>query len=164
VHNPYFASLYIYLNVVHLRCRNFMIPTCIYIYPWVLLVQDRVVALLRFVGRVSNLSLLTIESYSYYYYILDKMMGRKWWPGRDVVWVLVGVASCVPRPRGITGLHYFPCPCQLRTVHCMDPGQVTNLLSRAHTCLREREGLLLSCHGLRLFPDRLIGGGDRWRS
>ena len=23
-----------------------------------------------------------------------------------------------------------------------------------------REGLLLSCRGLRLFPDRLIGGGD----
>jgi hypothetical protein len=46
----------------------------------------------------------------------------------------------------------------------MDPGQVTDLLSRAHTCLWEREGLLLSCHGLRLFPGRLIGGGDRWRS
>jgi hypothetical protein len=72
------------------------------------IVQDRVVALLRFIGRVSNLSLLTIESYSYYDHILDKMMGRKWRPGRDVVWVLVGVASCVPRPRGITGLHYFP--------------------------------------------------------
>jgi hypothetical protein len=28
---PIFASLYIYLNVVHLRFRNFMIPTCIYI-------------------------------------------------------------------------------------------------------------------------------------
>jgi hypothetical protein len=36
-------------------------------------------------------------------------------------------------------------------------------LSRAHTCLWEREGLLLSCHGLWLFLDRLIGGGDRWR-
>jgi hypothetical protein len=46
----------------------------------------------------------------------------------------------------------------------MDPGQVTYLLSWAHTYLWEREGLLLSCHGLRLFPDRLIRGGDRWRS
>jgi serine protease inhibitor ecotin len=27
---------------------------------------------------VSNLSLLTIESYSYDYYILDKMVKRKW--------------------------------------------------------------------------------------
>jgi hypothetical protein len=53
---------------------------------------------------------------------------------------------------------------RLRTVHCMDPGQVTDLLSRAHTCLWEREGLLLSCHGLRLFSNRLTGGGDRWRS
>jgi hypothetical protein len=138
----------------------------IYIHPWVLLVHDRVVVLLRFIGSVGNLSLLTIGSYSYYYYyyILDKMMERKWRPDRDVVWVLVGVASCVPRPRGTTGLYYFSCPCQLRTVHCMDPGQVTDLLSRAHTCLWEREGLLLSCHGLWLFPDRLIGGGDRWRS
>jgi hypothetical protein len=58
----------------------------------------------------------------------------------------------------------FPCPCQLRTVRCMDPSQVIDLLSRAHTCLWEQEGLLLSCHGLRLFPDRPIGGGDRWRS
>jgi hypothetical protein len=32
---------------------------------------------------VSNLSLLTIESYSYDYYILDKMVERKWRPGRD---------------------------------------------------------------------------------
>jgi hypothetical protein len=28
----------------------------------------------------------------------------------------------------------------------------------------QREDLLLSCHGLWLFPDRLIGNGDRWRS
>jgi hypothetical protein len=136
-----------------------------YIYlPWVLLVHDRVAALLRFIDSVSNLSLLTIDGYYYYYYIHDKMMERKWWPGRDLVWVLVGVTSCVPRPRGIAGLHYFPCLCQLRTVRCMDPGQVIDLLSRAHTCLWERKGLLLSCHGLQLFSDRLIGGGDRWRS
>jgi hypothetical protein len=25
-------QIFIYFNVVHLRCRNFMIPTCIYIY------------------------------------------------------------------------------------------------------------------------------------
>jgi hypothetical protein len=58
----------------------------------------------------------------------------------------------------------FPCPRRLRTVRCLDPGQVTDLLFRAHTCLWEREGLLLSCHGLRLFSDQLSGGGDRWRS
>jgi hypothetical protein len=86
-----------------------MIPTCIYPHVYiVLLVQDHVVALLRIIGRVSNMSLLTIGSYSYDYYILDKMVERKWRPGRDVVWVLVGVASCVPRSWGIIGLHYFP--------------------------------------------------------
>jgi hypothetical protein len=82
----------------------------------------------------------------------------------DVLWVLVGVTGCVLRPRGIAWLHYFPCPCRLRIVHCIDPGQVTDLLSQAHTCLWKQEGLLPSCHGLRLFPDQLIGDGDRWSS
>jgi hypothetical protein len=45
----------------------------------------------------------------------------------------------------------------------MDPGQVTDLLSRARTCLWEREGSLLSCRGFRLFSDRLLGVGNRWR-
>jgi hypothetical protein len=80
-----------------------------------------------------------------------------------MIWVLVGVAGYVPWPRGIAWLHCFPYLCRLRTVRCMDPGQVTNLLSRAHTCLWEQEGLILSCHGFRLFPDQLleagIGGG-----
>jgi hypothetical protein len=69
----------------------------------------------------------------------------------------------VSRATGHSWVALFPCPCQLRTVRCMDPGQVIDLLSRAHTCLWEREGLLLSCRGLRLFPNRLmeagIGGG-----
>jgi hypothetical protein len=46
----------------------------------------------------------------------------------------------------------------------VDGSQVTNLLSWAHTCLWEQEGSLLSYHGFRLFLDRLIGGGERWRS
>jgi hypothetical protein len=45
------------------------------------------------------------------------------------VWILVGVTGGVPQPRGIVWLRYFPCPRRLRTVHCMDPGQVTDLLS-----------------------------------
>jgi hypothetical protein len=89
------------------------------------------------------------------------MVERKWWPDRDVVWVLVCVTGCVQWPRGIVWLHCFPCPCRLRIIRCMDPGQVTDLLSRAYTCLWKRKGLLLSCHGLRLFSDQLIGGGDR---
>jgi hypothetical protein len=119
--------------------------------------------MLRFIGSVGNLSLLTTGGY-YYHKSHSKMVERKWRPGNDVVWVLVGVTGCVPRPRAIAWLHCFSYPRRLRTVRCMDPGQVTDLLSRAHTCLWERKGLLLSCHGLRLFPDRLIGGGDRWRS
>jgi hypothetical protein len=93
-----------------------------------------------------------------------KWWKSKWWSGRDMVWVLVGITGCVPRPRGIAWLDCFPYSCQLWTVRCMDPGQVTDFLSQAHTCLWEREGLLLSCREFRLFPDRLIGGRDRWRS
>jgi hypothetical protein len=79
----------------------------------------------------------------------------------------MGIGGCnklCPTATGHSWVALFPYLCQLRTVRCMDPGQVTDLLSRAHTCLWEQEGLLLSCHGLWLFPDRLIGGGDRWRS
>jgi hypothetical protein len=79
----------------------------------------------------------------------------------------MGIGGCsrlCPAATGHRLVALFPCPRQLRTVHCMDPDQVTDLLSRAHTCLWEQKGLLLSCHGLRLFLDRLIGGGDRWRS
>jgi hypothetical protein len=44
------------------------------------------------------------------------------------------------------------------TVRCMDPSQVTDLLSRAYTCLWGQEDLFLFYHGFRLFPDRLF----RW--
>jgi hypothetical protein len=79
----------------------------------------------------------------------------------------MGIGGCnklCPVATGCSWVALFPCPCQLSTVRCMDPSQVTYLLSRAHTCLWERKDLLLSYHGLRLFPDRLIEGGDRWRS
>jgi hypothetical protein len=80
---------------------------------------------------------------------------------------VMGIGGCnklCPMATGHSWVALFFCPCRLRTVRCIDPGQVIDLLSRAHTCLWEREGLLLSCHGLRLFLDRLIGGGDKWRS
>jgi hypothetical protein len=79
----------------------------------------------------------------------------------------MGIGGCSKLRPVATGHNWvapFPCPYQLRTIHCMDPGQVTDLLSRAHTCLWEWEDLLLSYHELWLFSDRLIGGGDRWRS
>ena len=44
---------------------------------------------------MSNLPLLTIGDY---YYSHNKMMKGKWRPDRDMVWILVGVTCCVPRP------------------------------------------------------------------
>jgi hypothetical protein len=46
----------------------------------------------------------------------------------------------------------------------LDTSQVIYLLSWAHTCLWERKGSLLSCRGFRLFPNRLLEVGNRWRS
>jgi hypothetical protein len=85
-------------------------------------------------------------------------------PGQGCGMSISGCSKLCPVAMGRNWVALFPCPCQFWTVRCMDPDQVIDLLSRAYTCLWEQEGLLLSCHGLRLFPDRLIEGGDRWRS
>jgi hypothetical protein len=112
---------------------------------------------------VSNLSLLTIDGY-YYYYIHDEMMEKEMVTGQGYGMGIGGCNRLCAAAMWHSLVSLFPCLCQLRTVRCMDPGQVIDLLSQAHTCLWEQEGLLLSCHGLRLFLDRLIGGGDRWMS
>jgi hypothetical protein len=161
VHNLYFANHRIYVFVVYLRCRksygnhvHIYLPmslTCIgssSCYAWV----D---------GSVSNLPLLTIDGY---YYTHDKMIERKNGDrGRDMVWVLMGVTGCVPRPRGIVWLHCFPIHVDWGMSVAVDGSQVTDLLSWEYTCLWEREDSFLSCRGFRLFLDWLIGGGKRWR-
>jgi hypothetical protein len=82
-----------------------------------LLVQDRVVALLRFIGSVSILSLLIIGGY-YYYNSHDIMMEEKMVTGQGYGMGIGGVTGCVPWPRGMAWLHCFPHPCRLRTVRC----------------------------------------------
>jgi hypothetical protein len=64
-------------------------------------VQDRVVALFRFIGSVSNLSLLTVDGY--YYNSHDKIMKGKMVTGQGYGMSI----GCVPWPRGIAWLHYF---------------------------------------------------------
>jgi hypothetical protein len=78
-----------------------------------------------------------------------------------------GIGGCnrlCPTATGHSLVALFFLSVSIKDRSLQDPGQVTDLLSRAHTCLRERKDLLLSCYRLRLFPDRLIRGGDRWRS
>ena len=53
---------------------------------------------------MSNLPLLIIGDY---YYSHNKMMKTKWKPGRDMVWVMVGVTSCAPRPTGLSLVTLF---------------------------------------------------------
>jgi hypothetical protein len=45
-----------------------------------------------------------------------------------------------------------PVSIKYRSLHWI-PGQFTDILFRAYTCLWEREDLLLSYHGFWLFPD-----------
>jgi hypothetical protein len=74
-------------------------------------VQDRVVALLRFNGSVSDLSLLKIGDY-YYYNSHDEKDERENGDRAGIlVWVLMGVTGYVPQPWGSTWLHCFSCPC-----------------------------------------------------
>ena len=148
---------------MHLHYRNFMETTCIDILIlWFLLVQVRVTAMLRF------LVVWVTYRYSQKVIIITLIIKRwkeKWRQGRDMVWVLVGVTGCVPRLMGLSLVTL----CSLFRVDygpsvAVDGSQVTDLLSWAHTCLWEREGSLRSCREFLLFPDRLIGGRERWRS
>ena len=78
-----------------------------------------------------------------------------------MVWALVGVRGCVPRPTGHSLVTLFSLSLSVkdRPLHW--------ILARSQTYYLEhiliygsREGSLLSCRGFRLFSDRLIGGGD----
>ena len=78
-----------------------------------------------------------------------------------MVSVLVGVRGCVLRPTGHSLVTLFSLSVSVkdRPLHW--------ILVRSQTYYPEhilvygsREGSLLSCHGFRLFLDRLIGGGD----
>ena len=95
-----------------------------------------------------------------YCYHLKIYMKGKWRPGRDVVWVLVGVRGCVLRPMGHSLVTLFSLSVSVKDqpLHW--------ILVRSQTYYTEhilvygsREGSLLSYRGLRLFPYRLIGGG-----
>ena len=119
----------------------------------------RVAPMLRIFSSVSNLPLLTIGGY--YYHSYDKMVKGKWRPSRDIVWVLVGVRGCVPRPTGYSLVILFSLSVSVkdRPLH--------QILVRSQTYYPEhilvygsRECSLLSCRGFWLFPDRLVGGGD----
>ena len=61
---------------------------------------------------MSNLPLFTIGDY--YYHSHDKIVKRKWRPGRDMVRVLVGVIGCVPRSTGHSSVTLFSLPVSVK--------------------------------------------------
>ena len=108
---------------------------------------------------MSNLPLLIIGDY--YYHSYDKMVKGKWRPGRDMVWVLVGVRGCVPRPTGhnLVTLFFLSVSVKDRPLHwVLVKSQI--YYPKHILVYGSRKVSLLSCRGFWLFPDRLIGGGD----
>ena len=82
-----------------------------------------------------------------------------------MVWVLVGVRGCVVVDTEHSLITLFSLSGRLRTDRCIrHRGQVTDLLSRAHTCVWALGRLVALLSRIRLFPDRLLGfvfgGGD----
>ena len=82
-------------------------------------------------------------------------------PGRDMVWVLVGIRGGVLRPTGHSLLTLFSLfmPVKDRPLH-WTIGKSQTYYPEHILWYGRREDLLLSCRGFRLFPDRLIGVGD----
>jgi hypothetical protein len=78
---------------------------------------------------VSNLSLLTFGGYYYYYHIHDKKDGKEMVTGQGCGMGIGGCNKLCPVATVHSWVALFPYSCQLRTVRCMDPGQVTDLLS-----------------------------------
>ena len=89
------------------------------------------------------------------------MVKRKWRLGRDMVWVLVGVRGCILRPTGHSLVTLFSLFVSVkdRPLH-KSLGKSQIYYPKHILGYGRREDLLLSYRGFRLFPDRLIGGGD----
>ena len=74
-----------------------------------------------------------------------------------MVWLLVGVRSCVAAEAGHSLVTPSSLSGRLRTDRAYDSRQVTDLLSRAHTCVWVLGKLVALLSRIRLFPDRLLG-------
>ena len=74
---------------------------------------------------------------------------------------IVGVRGCVLRPTGHSFVTLFSLSVSVkdRPLHWV-LGKSQTYYSEHILVYRSREGSLLSCHGFRLFSDRLIGDGD----
>jgi hypothetical protein len=93
------------------------------------------------------------------YYHLENINGgkEKWWPGRDMVWVLVGVRG-VTVDAGMAWLHCFPCLCQLRTDRCISHRGKSHIYCLEHILGYGRfERLVALLSWIRLFSNRLSG-------
>ena len=78
-----------------------------------------------------------------------------------MVWVLVGVRGCVPMDagHGLVRLLSLSMSIKDRPLH-KTRDKLQTYYPEHILGYGRREGLLLACHGFRLFLDWLIGGGD----
>ena len=143
-----------------------MKPTCIYIYIyiftlWVLLVfQDHVDCYATGTGRSRSIACHSrdIGNMLLYHYHLENINGgkKKWWPDRDMVWVLVGVRGCVATDGGhrLVTLLSLSMSVKDRPLH-KALGKSQTYYPKHILGYGRLEDLLLSCHGFQLFSDRL---------
>ena len=82
------------------------------------------------------------------------MVKGKWRPGKDIVWVLVGVRGCVLWPMGHSLVTLFSLSVSVkgRPLHWV-LGKSQTYYPEHILVYGRREGLLLSCRGFWLFPD-----------
>ena len=121
-------------------CRLLCYRTPIEVEWWLSLARDR-----KYI-----IGLLSLGIY--------KWWKGKWWPGRDMVWVLVGVRGCVTVDAGhsLVTLLSLSVLVEDRSLH-KPSRQVTDLLSRAHTWVWALGRLVALLSRIRLFSDRLSG-------
>ena len=136
-----------------------MKPTCIYIslsyesYQYDRIMQN---VMLQDSGRSRVIACHSREKGNIllYYYHLKNINGgkEKRRPGRDMVWVLVGVRGCVLWPTGHSSITLFPCLCRLRTGRCISHRGKSQIYYPKHILVYGRlEDLLLSCRGFGSF-------------
>jgi hypothetical protein len=88
-----------------------------------------------FIGSMGNLSLLTIDDY-YYHKTQNEMVKKEMETGQRYGMAIGGCSRLCPVAMGHNLVALFSLSMSIKdhSLHWI-PGQVTDLLSRAHTCL-----------------------------
>jgi hypothetical protein len=135
----------------------------IYIYLWVLLVQVRVVLCLGLsvawvTYRYSQLVIIIITN------LITKIGERKMVTRQGYGMDIGGCNRLCPTTTGHSLVALFSLFVSIKNCSLHGPWSSYRLIILSTYLLMGAGRLITLLCGFRLFPDRLIGGGDRWRS